>query len=93
VSRIVATILREGFASFESAVSSPSVKHGSRIRLRACKDGTAHRLRRAAELDQETVSDGFDFAPAVVRKDRAQQLLVLVESASASASFRCVSAP
>jgi hypothetical protein len=41
--------------------------------------GAAHRLQRAGEHHQETVADLFDFAPAVLRKDRPQQLLLLVE--------------
>ena len=42
-------------------------------------DGTACAGERAGKLDEETVSDGFDLSPAVLRKCLPQQVALLVE--------------
>jgi hypothetical protein len=42
-------------------------------------DRRAHRLQRAAELDQKAIAGDFDFTPAVLRKERSELLLVLME--------------
>jgi len=41
------------------------------------RDGAAHRLQRAGELDKKSVTDRFDLVAAVLNENRSQQALML----------------